>query len=137
MAEGSHGTLIKILIESTLTIIPGVEDIEFNLGEYDEIDVTHQGSLGQEEIIKGVRRGQSLSFSVQWDESNEAHQELIKLFDSNEPGNMQILFPGMKGDTYNFKGYVMGISAPAPVSGKKVREISIRITGQITKQWTH
>ncbi len=97
----------------------------------EEIDVTHLRSPGRRrEYIQSYLDAGELPINMNWVTGDAAQEALIAEYDTGTINNRRLNFPD--GSVLTFQAYVKSRSTPAAVGEKLVRNVTLRITGDVS-----
>lgn len=128
MAQNAHGTFLNVTINSTLTPIAEITNIDGIEISADDIDVTSHDSEGWREFVQGLKDAGEVSIEGNFNGDN-SQAGLLALLKTGESVAMQIAFPEDVA-TWYFNGYVKGLSTGAPMDDKIAFAATIKVTGQ-------
>lgn len=95
----------------------------------DTIETTSHDSPNRfREWVGGLVDGGEVTFEVNWDPS--LHVTLVDDFQDPLPRNYQILLPDPPGGTWEFSGFITGMSHEYPHDDKMSAEFTFKISGQ-------
>ena len=115
------------------TLIPGVYTIGgLGGGEGDEIDVTDFDSTGKEYLI-GLKDEGNLTFSMNYDPDDAQHIRLESLRDSQSSSGFQVVLAAGTLKTFTFDAFVKTIEKNLEANDAVRANVTLRITGAITK----
>jgi len=120
-------------------LIGGVDNLNIDLGQSDEIDTTDWDSEGIEEIIGGIVRGGNATFSTNADPEaagtpTSNYDKLVTLHASQAVKEWQLIIKSGSTTvaTATFDAFVKGLTQSVPATDKLVTNVTLRITGAIT-----
>lgn len=98
----------------------------------DEIEVTNMDSGSWKEYMMGFSDGGEVSLEgyLQGDDAGQA--ELVKLVDSKEIADAEIVFPGGSAPKWTFSAYVKSFETSAEHNGAVGFTASLRVSGKPT-----
>jgi len=106
-----------------------MRDIPFPEVSRDIIDGTHMESPdGYREFVPGLADGGELSLEMLFKSGGTGYTTLLADFHSAAPGYYKITLVG--GDTFEFSGFVKGLSGTAPLADAMTATVTIKITGK-------
>lgn len=98
----------------------------------DEIEVTNMDSGSWKEYMMGFSDGGEVSLEgyLQGDDAGQA--ELVKLVDSHEIADAEIIFPGGSAPKWTFSAYIKSFETSAEHNGAVGFTASLRVSGKPT-----
>lgn len=72
-----HGTIVKITINSTLTTIPDIEELEMPKTKDDIEDVKLYGQRYPRKVVIGTSEVENAKIKLLWDGANTVHQAVL------------------------------------------------------------
>ena len=136
-AKAAYGTKLKMgdgASPETFTEITEVGDIKGPMISVKTIDVTTHSSAASganEEIIPSTINAGTVTFPLNYVESDPMHQALIAVSQARTKRNFQKVNPEAT-KTISFAGYVTEISFSDPVSDKRGADVTITVSGGLT-----
>jgi len=114
----------------TFTAIANVTSVQGPEIERETYDVTsHDSADGWREFVGGLKDGGEVTLEVNYDPTK--HDDLIADFEDTDPRDYKLVAPGGRG-TWEFKAFLTGFSAEAPVDDKMSAELTLKVTGKPT-----
>jgi hypothetical protein len=132
----AYGTLLKRESSpgsGTYVTVPGTGDIEGpDIKNNFEDVTTHDGVSSFEEFIATLQSGGSVKSDLVWDPNDSIHAALHLDQAGRVKTNYQVVYPTSPAKTASFAAYVEDFSIKAPVKGKLMRSLSLKISGGVT-----
>lgn len=119
-------------------LITGVDNLNIDFGQGDDVDVTDwESANGFEEIIQGIKRGGNATFSTNEDPVGTGapasnFDRLVTLHGSGEVKTWQLKIGPTPTATILFSAIVKGFTLAAPTGDKVLTSITLRLTGAPT-----
>jgi len=99
----------------------------------DMIDVTHHGSVQSwEEVIPGILRSGSITFTINLVPSRTMDQQLAADMSDGTKTNWRLIFPDTSTTRIDFTGYVEQFKTGAEIENQLTADCSIKLTGAPT-----
>ena len=115
------------LIAECKDITMGGKSVEF-------VDMTHQESDGEYREYKPTfKNSGDLNVKYNYIGSNASQDALEDDFENKTLRNFKIVAPNSESSTWAFAAYVMNVGVSFPLNGPVEANITLRITGPITK----
>lgn len=134
MADSTaFGTILKIDISATLTLVTKVEEVAFPPVEKVLDEVTNHGSTGgwEEFLDVGLRRSGELDVTLIWDSAAATHAKFQTVMDGTAAVNMSVQDPGGV-EIMAFSAHVKKIERLTPKDKALRAKIKIKPTGVLT-----
>lgn len=131
--QGGFGVDVKITVNSVLTSIAHVVEMEYPELEKVLAEVTGHGAAGgyEEWIATGKRRQSSFAMTLSWDIDDTSHEAIVDAFDSNEAVQMSIEDP-QGFETISFSAHVFKMKRVGDQEDGFKCEVEVQPTGQPT-----
>lgn len=132
MADGAFGAIWRIDISSTMTVVPGLEDMEMPYKKNHKVETTNHGSSGgyQEYFYTGFKEQPTVKMKLQWDASNTVHKQLNTL--DQTPALTDMEFESAAGEVISVPCIVEVIKRMNPLKGIVQAEVEIQPSGAPT-----
>jgi hypothetical protein len=121
----------------TFAAIAGVDNLNLDAGQADDVDVTDWESGGYEEIIQGIKRGGNVTFSTNSlpggaEAGTSNFDEVTTLHASGDVRAWKLEIGATPSATITFDAIVKGVAVAVPTTDKVLSSITLRITGAPT-----
>lgn len=128
-------TEIRLYNGVTYDTIPWCTEIALPGITTDIVDATTNTSPnGFREKIPGLKDLGDITFTINWHDDEETHQELWELQQNSELGAWQIAFPQFAtNNLFEFDAYVTGLPMASPIDGLVVQNVTLTGSGNIEK----
>lgn len=128
-------TEIRISIDDVLTNIPWATAITMPGIQFDTVDVTTNTSAnGFREFIPGLADGGEVTFTINFHDDEEAHQELWTAQQARDVVAFQVAMPQFEtNNLFDFDAFVTGLPISSPIDAQVTQDVTLKITGNIEK----
>lgn len=128
-------TEIRLFNGSTYDSIPWASNIMLPGISVDMVDATTNTSPnGFREKIPGLKDLGDITFTINWHDDEQTHQDIWDMQQASELGQWQIAFPQFDtNNLYDFDAYVTGLPISSPLDGIVVQNVTLTGTGNIEK----
>lgn len=128
-------TAIRVSIDAVFTDIPYAMDITMPGITFDTVETTSNTSPnGFREYIPGLADGGEVTFTLNWHDDEEAHQELWEIQQAREVVDFQVAMPQFDtNNLFDFAAFVTGLPISSPLGDRVTIAVTLKITGNIEK----
>lgn len=128
-------TEIRVFIDPAYVSIPYAMDINMPGITFDTVETTSNTSPnGFREYIPGLADGGEITFTINWHDDEESHQELWDIQQAREVVAFQVAFPQFEtNNLFDFDAFVTGLPVSSPIDDRVTQAITLKITGNIEK----
>lgn len=130
----AFGTKFQIK-DTTWKTVAHVADISGPGFSADTEDVTtHDSTDAWNEFLKGTKDAGEITFELIWDpadtDSQKAVLDAVSTDPDDDPEEIRVVFPSATPTTWEFKGFITGFEAAAPVKGRLSANVTVKLTGK-------
>ena len=129
--ERAQGTKLKLTVNSTITEIANVLNIDGPNMSRGAIDVTHLGSGEQMDFLPGLLDEGEVSLTINYEPGGVTHQALTDSLLSGASETWSIIPPTTTAP-WPFTGFLTAFGGKYPVGDKIQADITIKVDDAIT-----
>lgn len=98
------------------------------------LDVTsHDSAGGWEEFVTGIKRTGTLDLDLNYDPTDDTHEQLLDDFDAGSSNTYKITWPSSPTVSWTFEAMVVDVSPEAPFDDKLTCSASFKLSGPVTR----